>query len=879
MPDLVTRLKLDNSQYNTGVDSAKKKTQEFQQTADKANDSIKDLGTNGSKSAKDLIKEMSKMEEAGRSASNYRRQLAQIQKSIVDLTVGYRNMSKEMQQSDLGREVASKISELTEKAAQYKDAISDVQQEITKMASDTAAWDGMKMGIDTVSSSLQAFVSTGVLGERTTEQLVSVLAKLKAIEAGTNAVIKIGNALQRQSALMTSVAAVQSRALSRAKQLETVATGKATVAQRLFNTVAKANPYVLLAAAVIGVVTALAAFTKAADKAKQKQEDLNKALEDANDKMRPLATATGNAAYEFDSLRDKYVQCRTEGEKQQFLTEYKSKLEGMGISVNNLNDLERIFIGQTEAFRQACLLRAQYLAIENKIADEYVKAEEKAMEAQNALASVKPGDRINEGTAAFDILKEYGGYTTYVDRWGKDYVIAAENATEIVQSAIHDGFSKVKGQWIKSQDDLKQQVEDLGVTDLFNMSGNGTVNADTTKATDAVKKIEKEVINEIDLLKDEKKKLEDEKKYIEYGTDEWYKQLEAINEIDNKIKELEDAAAAYVNRLNSAPIEKLEPISPIKTPQLVTTKPQTIKVTPVLDNDAKVQLFQDAQNLASKIQDYVDLGLMDRDTAKKFIDNINASLAEEGIKAKVGIEFDMTGLSKSLSSFSSELSSVASAANGIVSPMNTIYESISGLSDRLDDAENGWESFFAVFQTGITIMESLAGIMQAVSTVTSALTVVKEAASAATATDTALTLANAAASVEATSAKLGEAAATGAVAAAEGGASVAKIPYVGGFIAAGIIGIIMGAIMASLSKAQSFATGGIVGGSSFNGDKVLARVNSGEMILNQQQQSNLFKMLNNRETNTSTAGQVEFKINGTELVGVLNNYNKKRTKI
>ena len=293
-----------------------------------------------------------------------------------------------------------------------------------------------------------------------------------------------------------------------------------------------------------------------------------------------------------------------------------------------------------------------------------------------------------------------------------------------------------------------------------------------------------------------------------------------------------------------------------------------------------MQLYKDAQNLASKIQDYIDLGLMDADVASKLIDNINASLEEKGIKAKVGVEFDMTGLSDSLNSFASKIDTVAGAADGIVSPINNIYEAVSGLTDKLDEAENGWEQFFAVFQAGITIMDSVSGIIQTVSTVTSLLTGAKEAAATATAKDTVATQLNAAAAGEAAAAKLGEAAATGAVAAAEGGASVAKIPYVGGFIAAGIIGVIMGAIIASLAKAQSFATGGIVGGKSFSGDKVLARVNSGEMVLNQQQQANLFKMLNSGDRQTSTGGgEVEFKINGTQLVGVLNNINKKNAKI
>ena len=48
---------------------------------------------------------------------------------------------------------------------------------------------------------------------------------------------------------------------------------------------------------------------------------------------------------------------------------------------------------------------------------------------------------------------------------------------------------------------------------------------------------------------------------------------------------------------------------------------------------------------------------------------------------------------------------------------------------------------------------------------------------------------------------------------------------------------------ASWAKAQKFAQGGIVGGSSYAGDNVLARVNSGELILTMAQQDNVAKAL------------------------------------
>ena len=49
---------------------------------------------------------------------------------------------------------------------------------------------------------------------------------------------------------------------------------------------------------------------------------------------------------------------------------------------------------------------------------------------------------------------------------------------------------------------------------------------------------------------------------------------------------------------------------------------------------------------------------------------------------------------------------------------------------------------------------------------------------------------------------------------------------------------------------EGFAEGGIVGGSSFSGDKLTAKVNSGEMILNKNQQANLFSLVAGGPMNT-----------------------------
>ena len=87
------------------------------------------------------------------------------------------------------------------------------------------------------------------------------------------------------------------------------------------------------------------------------------------------------------------------------------------------------------------------------------------------------------------------------------------------------------------------------------------------------------------------------------------------------------------------------------------------------------------------------------------------------------------------------------------------------------------------------------------------------------------------------------------------------------------------AVVGALAMISGFAGGGIVGGSSTIGDFNVIRANKGEMILNSTQQANLFRLLNGGGNSGSSGGEVKFKISGKELIGVLNNYNRKTAKV
>lgn len=120
-------------------------------------------------------------------------------------------------------------------------------------------------------------------------------------------------------------------------------------------------------------------------------------------------------------------------------------------------------------------------------------------------------------------------------------------------------------------------------------------------------------------------------------------------------------------------------------------------------------------------------------------------------------------------------------------------------------------------------------------------------------------------------------AANQAAAISSGTASAAAMPFPANLIS---IATIVSSILGVFSSLPKFADGGIVQGRSF-GDYNLARVNGGEMILNSTQQGRLWNTIQQGHTNTNSAmnGNVQFKISGRDLVGVLSNHQNKTSRV
>lgn len=100
------------------------------------------------------------------------------------------------------------------------------------------------------------------------------------------------------------------------------------------------------------------------------------------------------------------------------------------------------------------------------------------------------------------------------------------------------------------------------------------------------------------------------------------------------------------------------------------------------------------------------------------------------------------------------------------------------------------------------------------------------------------------------------------------------------WIAAGAAGlaqlVAMTAQIKSINETKGYAEGGPVPGSSFSGDRLLARVNSGEMIFNSRQQKRLYEIANGTGYIGNNTVHIigTTKVNGSDLDIVWTNYNR-----
>ena len=362
-------------------------------------------------------------------AQNMKSTVRELTEEIAQLTLQYNEMSSEEQRSDVGVQLRDKITQLTEQAGKYKDIINDVKQSIKGSASDTRIFDTLiqsgKLMASTFGLCSSAAKALGISNDTLQQSMLKVQSAMQAVQALT----VIQNTLQKQSNIMKGVAILQSKAAAAAARIEAAATASATgatkaqtVAQAAFNAVAKANPYVLLATAIIAVVGLIIGYTAATEEATEADKAAAAAAEERKTAEDNLYQAMGQNAGE---LLTKYKLLRAQWNafgddikaKRQYLVQhkddFKSLADAVGLSEDSYKDVtsvEKNFVNNGSAVESAIRRRAKAMAYYA----EYIKAVQKEIEILEKMSSpqsYKGGQKLTDAEVAN--LKKYG----YNPKW------------------------------------------------------------------------------------------------------------------------------------------------------------------------------------------------------------------------------------------------------------------------------------------------------------------------------------------------------------------------------------------------------------------------------------------------------------------------------
>lgn len=351
--------------------------------------------------------------EAEGAGQSLRQQLKNVREEIATLLLAYRSLTEAERQSAQGRELARHIDELTEKAGDLNDAIADTSQAITNAASDTRSFDQLAGGVQLVVDGFGLATAGAQALGLSEADLVEVQTRLQTALVASNALTSMQVNLQKQSALMQGVNVIQTKAAAGAETIRAWAVGRgviatkaATIAQAAFNAVAKANPYVLLAMAVVTVVGALYALAKGNEAAKKAEEERQAQLERTKEINEGIARSIGESAgaqiAAYNKLQRAWKALGDDmAKRRKFVDENKKAFRELGLSVNSVKDAEEVLVNNTSNVVQSFILRAKAAALDKAVTQAYsTMLERQDLARRNARYGVKSdGDEISYSEA------------------------------------------------------------------------------------------------------------------------------------------------------------------------------------------------------------------------------------------------------------------------------------------------------------------------------------------------------------------------------------------------------------------------------------------------------------------------------------------------
>ena len=388
-----------------------------------------------------------------------------------------------------GETNSEEYQQMAARAAELKDAMIDANTEVKNMSSDTAQLDATMGAASAASGGMNAVTGTMALMGQTSETASDAQKNLGAAIGIVSGLTAVQNALQKESNVMTGIRVLQTKAATKAEQLDTaakkkniVATTGATVAQKIFNAVAAANPYVLLAIALITVVGALVALAAGANRAAKEQTKLNKATaaqldymeqyaksatRENNERIQQLqneldiAKARKASLAETQKLEDEIYQERVKAHDKQ-MEIYAEQVAGVDANRAKLEQLQKTLL----ELQQAQAAGKNHLRVDVDLDGNVERVKiDKAIDAvqgqiDNYGRSVQIA--VDLQTEGADIAKERA---VQLAQRRSDAQAAAKTETDVLRAEQDARLALIRDSYKREQQQLaennKRQIEDI----------------------------------------------------------------------------------------------------------------------------------------------------------------------------------------------------------------------------------------------------------------------------------------------------------------------------------------------------------------------------------------------------------------------------------
>lgn len=380
------------------------------------------------------------IDEAGKQADALLREEQQLRKAEeaarnnanaqTSLRTQLRNVREQLgQMEEAGLRGTETFRKLQQEAGRLANAIGDAQTQARIFSHDNAGLQGMIAGLSGVAGAFSTAQGAVALFAGENENLQKIMLKVQALMSITMGLQQVANALNKDSAFMLVTVA-------KAKELLAVATNKLSVAFGFSTVAAKALMAALTLGLSVAITAAIVLWEKFSGSTKEAAKSTEAARKMFDDYHKTMAGKSADLVGRYAKLRDEYGKLQTASEKQQWIKDNATEFDNLGLSVSNLTEADRVFVGNTKNVIKALELRAEALALQELQMKAYEEYYNQIINADQTVAGGGYYNKFKAGTYSTD------AYGNLPDEWKKAGVTMEEAGYEWGGGQSGMGFLK-----------------------------------------------------------------------------------------------------------------------------------------------------------------------------------------------------------------------------------------------------------------------------------------------------------------------------------------------------------------------------------------------------------------------------------------------------